>query len=391
MRAPSVSGQTVAGRRPTQHGQAPSRILPGRVSGACRATPNGDAGRVWRGRSRHRRHVAYLGRRLAAGARRPTPQGVNSPRIRLQVEYLRLPEIGGIRLRELTALDVEDLAHRPRPGLSASTIKGALVALAACLHDAQRGHKLTSNPARGVEVPESAARTREVTAPTVEQVRALLEEQVKGTSIAALVDLIVATGARIGEALGARWADVDLEAGTWTRSPVPRRSRHQAVIVGQRTKTSDGRRVTLPASTLTSLRAQRRTVSTMRIKAGPLWRDHDLVFPTSVGTPQYSQSVRQHFHKAAVAHVPGSFHALRHFVATVGLSSLPVAVVSKQLGHRRLRRLWAFTATCLRTTARRSPHWCQRWCQPRRLERERPAAQGLSWGGWGSNPRPDGL
>jgi integrase len=32
---------------------------------------------------------------------------------------------------------------------------------------------------------------------------------------------------------------------------------------------------------------------------------------------------------------PGSFHALRHYVATAGLSALPPAVVAKQLGHRR--------------------------------------------------------
>jgi integrase len=247
-----------------------------------------------------------------------------------------LPEIGGVRLRELTALDVDDLAHTLADrGLSASTIKGALVALAACLADAHRGRLIGANPASGVEVPEVAPRTREVTAPTVEQVRGLLTK-VKGTDLEPLVDLLVATGARIGEALGATWGDIDLEAGVWTVASTTTLTATGGVVVGERTKTSEGRRLTLLQSTTAQLRQQRRRVSALRLKAGPMWRDHDLVFPSSIGTPQHSANVRKPFREAAsAAGFPGSFHALRHFVATVGLSSLPVAVVSKQLGHRR--------------------------------------------------------
>lgn len=49
-----------------------------------------------------------------------------------------------------------------------------------------------------------------------------------------------------------------------------------------------------------------------------------------------SANVRADFrpHAAAVGW-PGSFHAFRHFEATVSLSALPTAVVSKQLGHKR--------------------------------------------------------
>jgi len=70
--------------------------------------------------------------------------------------------------------------------------------------------------------------------------------------------------------------------------------------------------------------------------ASAVWFDHDLVFPTTVGTPQHSQNVRRDMRAAALAvGFPGSFHALRHFAASVGLSSLPLSVVSKALGHRR--------------------------------------------------------
>ena len=125
------------------------------------------------------------------------------------------PAIGGVRLRDLTPLHVDDLFHSlAAKGLAAATIKGWLIALLACLADAVRGRLLTANPARGVTVPASAPRTAEVVPPTTEQVRALLAE-LEGTDLARLVALIVGTGCRIGEALAVRWADLDRDEGSW--------------------------------------------------------------------------------------------------------------------------------------------------------------------------------
>jgi integrase len=247
-----------------------------------------------------------------------------------------LPEVGGVRLRELTPLVVDDLAHAlVRRGLSHSTVKGCLVALSACLADAQRGRLIDSNPAAGVEVPEQAQRTGEVVPPTVEQVQAVLAA-VDGTDLAPLVTLLATTGARIGEALGAQWSDLDLERGTWLVGRTVTLSVAGEVRLGSRTKTGDARRLTLTAETVALLRRQRRTVAELRLAAGPLWQEHDLVFPSSVGTPQHSQNVRAAFRPVATAAGwPGSFHSFRHFVASVGLSALPSTVVAKQLGHRR--------------------------------------------------------
>ncbi|MFN8158416.1 MAG: site-specific integrase [Candidatus Nanopelagicales bacterium] len=247
-----------------------------------------------------------------------------------------LPLIGGIRLRELTSLDVEDMAHAlARKGLSHSTIKGCLVALSACLHDAKRGSHLATNPAVGVEVPETARPTAEASAPTIEQVAALLDK-VGGTYLEALSLLLLSTGARIGEALAARWSEVDLDSGSWLVSQTLTRGRDGSVRIGDRRKSGDGRRLSLSPDAVTALREQRRRVAQARLHAGGAWHDHDLVFPSSIGTPQDSSNVRADFRPvAASVGWPGSFHAFRHFVASVGLSALPTAVVSKQLGHKR--------------------------------------------------------
>lgn len=268
----------------------------------------------------------------AGRRRRESTVGAYAYRLRTYV----LPYIGGVKLRELTQLDVEDLAHTlVQRGLSHSTVKGALIALAACLSDAVKGKKMPINVAAGVEVPERARRTADVAAPTVEQVQAVLAAT-QGTGLEALVLLLATTGARIGEALGAQWSDLDLERGTWSVGRTITLSVAGRAQVGARTKTGDARRVALTPETVAALRRQRRAVGELRLAAGPLWDEHDLVFPSSIGTPQHSQNVRKAFRPIAqAAGWPGSFHSFRHFVASVGLSSLPTTVVAKQLGHRR--------------------------------------------------------
>ncbi|MGE3795130.1 MAG: tyrosine-type recombinase/integrase [Dehalococcoidia bacterium] len=247
-----------------------------------------------------------------------------------------LPIIGGLRLRDLTALDVDDLAHTlAGRGLSGATIKGALIALSACLDDAVRGRLLTANPGRGISVPDAAPRTAEVVPPTTEQVRDLLAA-LSGTDIEHLVALIVGTGCRIGEALAVRWSDLDLTGGSWSIRSTTTLTASGATVVGNRTKAGGVRRVALSPAVSGHLSAQAAHVECLRQRAKSAWTELDLVFPTSVGTPQHSANVRREF-RAAAASVgfPGSFHALRHYVATAGLSALPPAVVAKQLGHRR--------------------------------------------------------
>lgn len=247
-----------------------------------------------------------------------------------------LPEIGGIRLRELTPLDVDDLVHTMAGrGLSHSSVKGALVALSACLTDAVRGRLIPTNPAAGVEIPEEARPAAEVVPPTVDQVQLVLTA-VQGTDVETLTVLLASTGARIGEALGAQWPDFDLDAARWTVGRTVTLTRTGSARLGHRTKTKATRQVALTPAAVAALRQQRARVAEARLLAGSAWDDHDLAFPTGLGTPQASHNVRSRFRKiAAPLGWPGSFHAFRHFVASVGLSTMTPTAVAKQLGHRR--------------------------------------------------------
>jgi integrase len=79
----------------------------------------------------------------------------------------------------------------------------------------------------------------------------------QGHRLAALFGLALQTGLRKGELLGLRWEDLDLDGGTASIRRTLQRTRSSG-LAGLPTKTiSSERHIALPASCVTSLRAQR--------------------------------------------------------------------------------------------------------------------------------------
>jgi len=184
----------------------------------------------------------------------------------------------------------------------------------------------------------------------------------------------LATGLRPGEARGLRWADVQF--GT----PPAIQVRQQVVeLNGQRVdrkrkceaktqrgtrctkarlleqrlctlhaggakrrvfgdpKSHHGRRdVPLIPMAAAAFQAQRRRVAELRLRAGALWQDRDLVFPGTTGEPLVSRTVRDHF--ARIAKRAGikdaTPHTLRHSTGTFLLAAgVPDRIVQAILGH----------------------------------------------------------
>lgn len=255
---------------------------------------------------------------------------------RRRFETYVLPLIGRRTLRSLTVADVEYvLDEAAKRGLSKSSLRGIRNAISAVLEDAVRSRELRTNVARGARLPEVTSKKAKDHA-TLEEVAALLAEA-EGTELRELLLLLIHTGCRIGEALGAKWSDVDLDAGRWHLSRTTTLNMDGQVVLGDRTKTGDKRLVHLQPEAIAALRAQSARVAAVRLKHGKLWQDNDLVFPTNVGTPQDARNLRKEFRliarRAGYRH---SFHELRHVFATVAASEVSMASLSKVLGHRRL-------------------------------------------------------
>ena len=139
---------------------------------------------------------------------------------------------------------------------------------------------------------------------------------------------------RQSELLGLKWADL-----SWNRGVLyVRRQAMRRVADGfSEPKTKAGRRtVKLGNTTLQMLQRQYHQQQLARAVAGSRWKDNDLIFTSSIGTPLNQRNVSREFHEILkAAGLPSiRFHDLRHTAASLMLNhGIPVIVVSKILGH----------------------------------------------------------
>ena len=122
---------------------------------------------------------------------------------------------------------------------------------------------------------------------------AAAEERFEALYTAALV-----LGLRMGEALGLRWKDINLERRTLTVNRIPERIGRRSGLTLQfvEPKTSRSRRtVTLPEMAVRALPAHRVRKLEEQLAAGSRCQDFGLVFPTSIGTPLEPHSLPRRF------------------------------------------------------------------------------------------------
>lgn len=238
-----------------------------------------------------------------------------------------LPVVGSIRVSRLQPRDVSRVLAATEH-LSPSTRRKALSALSGALEAAVRHDPplAARNVARAVSWP--ATRRVEASALSVADARRLLAA---AGPDAALYALALAYGMREGEILGLRWADVDLDAGVLTIRMQAQRG--QLVPL----KTARSRRTLhLGAWLVDLLSAQRRAVQDRRLVAGERWREHDMVFPSSVGTVRRAGDFIRDWHRllAMAGFERVRFHTLRHTAASLLLAEgQSLFEVSLTLGH----------------------------------------------------------
>jgi integrase len=169
---------------------------------------------------------------------------------------------------------------------------------------------------------------------------------VEGDRLGPLVTVTLGVGLRLGEALGLRWADVDLNNGTLSvrtalrRTPVEFREEGEPIYRLVAPKTDRSRRtIQLPEFVIAALHHQRRAQVEVRLAAGGRWLENDLVFAGPIGGPLPPGSVTRRFEalvdRAGLGRL--RFHDLRHAAATVMLAQgVELRVISEMLGHSSL-------------------------------------------------------
>jgi integrase len=159
----------------------------------------------------------------------------------------------------------------------------------------------------------------------------------EGTRLHIPVLLAALCGLRRGEILALKWEDVDLDR----RILLVRRSLEEVRVDGQRvarfkeTKTGRARAVAMPPLVVEALREHRRTQAAERLRAGPEWKDHNLVVCGPFGEPLTPSAVSRGFGRLTkMLGLRRRFHDLRHAHAShLVRAGVDVRTVAGRLGH----------------------------------------------------------
>lgn len=281
---------------------------------------------------------------------------------RVAVRVHLIPGVGAHRLDRLEPEHLERLyAKMLRAGSSPGTANQVHRTIRTALGEAERRGRVTRNPAKLAKAPRPAE--IEVEPYSVEEVRQLLAAAAQRRNSARWA-IALSLGLRQGEALGLRWSDVDLDAGTlWVRRGRLRPTyahgcggtcgkkagycprRQLARPETDDTKSRAGRRALgLPVELVELLRRHRDEQDKERVTAAQLWRESGYVFTTPLGEPVNPNTDYHHWKRllADAGLRDGRLHDARHTAATVLLIlGVPERAVMGLMG-------WSTTAMAAR-------------------------------------------
>jgi integrase len=251
-----------------------------------------------------------------------------------------LTAIGGRRLRELTAGDVQHALSAMAETYSSAAVAMGHNALTRAIRHAEARDLVGRNVATFADTPKGQA-GRPSKSLTLEQASALLAVT-KGTRMHAYISLCLATGIRTEEARELRWDHVDFGDPT-ARPRVPASvAVWRSVRAGGDTKTQKSRRTLgLPAMAVDALQAHKKRQEEERLAADEQWSDESLVFATRTGGALDAANVRREFKAACkAAGIEGTWtpRELRHsFVSLMSSSGVRVEEIARLAGHSNTR------------------------------------------------------
>jgi len=144
----------------------------------------------------------------------PTLKASTQSSYRTNLNRYVLPWLGETRLRDLRKADIQAwLSALSVSGLSRQTVKNIWSSLSSVLRTAVDWGYIEVNSAHGVRLPARQPRVA-VFLPTPEQVVQILQQLPEPSYT--LMLLLVGTGLRVGEAMGLRGEDIDLNRKTLT-------------------------------------------------------------------------------------------------------------------------------------------------------------------------------
>lgn len=237
-----------------------------------------------------------------------------------------LPELGHIKLQHLSIQQAERFYTRKQEeGLSAGRIRAIHRVLHQALGYAVRTNLVMRNVCDAVRLPRLG----------IEQARRLLDVA-KGYPLEAIVTMALLTGMREGELLALRWSDINFEQQYLQVRHTVRRIPGHGLTEGEPKSESSRRKIVLSPLPVDVLRQHRLRQLEAKLKVGPVWEEHDLVFCNNHGKFMDNPDLLKRFGRLlkAAGLPPMHFHDLRHSAATFLLAmGVHAKIAQELLGH----------------------------------------------------------
>jgi integrase len=235
---------------------------------------------------------------------------------RMLTNHIR-PALGRLKVADVTFADIDALHRKITKKGSPYAANRCVALLSKMFSLAVRWRMREKNPCKGIERNTEYSRRRYLsTAELARLTMALADYNDKRSADA--IRLMLLTGARRGEVLAARWADIDLTEGKWSKPPssTKQKEHHEAPL-------------SAPARQLLSdIRAE-------HVRKGPKRPLGEFVFPGN-GTTGHIVEIKKAWRRICkAAGITGlRLHDLRHSFASqlaAGGASLPL--IGALLGH----------------------------------------------------------
>jgi len=248
-----------------------------------------------------------------------------------------IPYIGAIKIINLRPEHIQNFYNRKlKDNVGIRTIQVIHTVIHKSLKHAMKLGVIHRNPSEAVNIPRK--KTMEMNILSEIEINQLLN-YLHGTRYEALYHLAIATGLRQSELLGLKWSDLD-----WNkRSLIVQRQlkrKFKPTDLFDSFKTHHSRRtITIGIRSLEILQRHLIIQNKEKAKVVKRWKDNDLMFPSSVGTPISQRNLFRHFknilRKLGLPII--RFHDLRHTAASLMLNyGIPPIIVSRRLGHSKV-------------------------------------------------------
>jgi integrase len=139
------------------------------------------------------------------------------------------PALGKRKVSTLAYSDVDALHREITKGSGPYRANRVIALLSKLCSISMQWHWRTDNPCKGIERNDEAKRKRYLSGAEIERLSTALSEH-DDKDAADIFRLLLLTGARRGEVQSARSADVDLEAGVWTKPGATTKQRTEHIV-----------------------------------------------------------------------------------------------------------------------------------------------------------------